>query len=311
MEEKCQRIQSVEPSDWPLLFTFQFILPCPLGRWKGLHRWWQVEKLAWKDRHPLYVKGGKKKKNPHYDYDDNKEIIWVITFIQARSPVWLEEPALTLPSPAGTCSRHKPLWAGAGPCWGFLACMQHECLLSQGTVLWGHRLVWRVCCPCPQHLGRQRHTHNVTIACQCRSWESLERRARCAPYDTNLRPEEEKGVVWNNASVTNDSRPPGPAALGEGLPSGAGAEPGCLCCCGGGPGHRGLLSGWKHPGWSYWQQQKSRGFGGRAGGPAKVSPCCFPCGDIVSSGGRKKGLILGIWKSIPSLPRKPHKGHGV
>ena len=37
---------------------------------------------------------------------------------------------------------------------------------------------------------------------------------------------------------------------------------------------------------------EKQGLGGRAGSPAKVSPCCFLHGDIVSRGGRKKGLIL-------------------
>lgn len=62
------------------------------------------------------------------------------------------------------CSRHKLLGADAGLCWCFLACMQHECLPSWGSAPWAHCLAWRVCCPCPQHLGEQRHTHITSTA---------------------------------------------------------------------------------------------------------------------------------------------------
>lgn len=61
--------------------------------------------------------------------------------------------ALTLPSPAGTCSRHKPLGAGGGLCWGLPPCMRCGCLPCRDTVLWGHRWVWTACHPCPWPLG--------------------------------------------------------------------------------------------------------------------------------------------------------------
>lgn len=162
-----------------------------------------------------------------------KEIIWVVIFIQARSPVRLEEPASTLPSPAGMCFHHKPLGAGAGPCWGLLACMQHECLLSWGTVLWGHRLVWTVCCPCPQHLGRQKHTHQVTVTGQGCSWGSREKSRTCSLWHPSEALERERDgpeimpVSWMTADPGTCSPRPG---WGDGgyFQCGAGAQPSCL-----------------------------------------------------------------------------------
>lgn len=78
--------------------------------------------------------------------------------------------------------------------------MQRECLLSQGTALWGPCLAWTVCRPCPQHLGGWKHTEH-RHHCTC---YSLQRTA--AVPSTTLPWGFRKGKGFA-ADITKPSRP--------------------------------------------------------------------------------------------------------
>lgn len=167
-------------------------------------------------------------KNLHYDYDDNKKIIWVVTFVPPRSPVLARGAGMNLPFPAGICSHHKPLWAGAGLCWGLLACKRRECLLFQGIALLDHRLAWMVCCPCPQHLGEWKHTHSVNITAGAAQGITGEVSRTCCPWHKSRGFRNRKGLPRNAANVTKHSRPWDLHPTGGTSCVGLVLKPGCL-----------------------------------------------------------------------------------
>lgn len=236
--------------------------------------------------------------------------IWMVNFAQPGVPGsgrrgchWL------LPFPAEMYSHHKLLWAGAGPCWDLLACRHHECLLSWGSVLWGRRLAWRACCPCPRHLGGEKHY----LHCGRCSGESVvwELSRTCSPRQRPWALARERGCPGMPPMLTSTAAP-GTYALLEALP--ARGRQGAAECS--------KTVAWSRSrapstaaseelkDWPHQQPRRSRGLGRKAGNPPNGPTAVSLRGTWLSSGGKKVVKSWGVWKFRPTLFRE-HKGHMI
>lgn len=234
------------------------------------------------------------RKYPHY-YNDNKKIIFVVTFTQPGSQVLARRAGIDRTFSSWDVLSSQ---ASRSRCWALLTSPRLYAawmpsvlgLCTMGSPPGMESLLPMSPAPGWTEAHTRHHLHR-----QCCLWEPPARRAGCA-----LAREGCSEMLPLSRSTANFSTCP----LWRHFLHGARGE-------GGGRGEAGRFWSETMPGervqvpqgscLAVWPHQHHH----------QLPHCYVPQRDTVSRGGRKASQNLSMWKSRPSLPGKCHKGHGI